>query len=212
MIPSPIIARELLRDPYWPLRASPALGQPIAWPVQYLRAAPEGSQSRVAIDLKNLESCFEKQHAIPERRLSAHTGGRPNAVRSDPYRTRELSAADDWVLEKVQSLALVLNQFPRTCQGLYFDQSSKEKVIRGILRHLSRSGLLFVGHSEHLGGISAGLKTVAPTVHALCPSNTALSQRGVTNGAATSIPSSIPAGGKVCFAQCRGLDYDRNGQ
>ncbi|HXO31681.1 MAG TPA: NADH:flavin oxidoreductase/NADH oxidase [Candidatus Acidoferrales bacterium] len=62
-----IIARELLRDPYWPLRAARELGQPISWPVQYLRAAPEGSQSRVAVDLKNMESCFEEQHAIPER-------------------------------------------------------------------------------------------------------------------------------------------------
>jgi 2,4-dienoyl-CoA reductase-like NADH-dependent reductase (Old Yellow Enzyme family) len=62
-----IIAREFLRDPYWPLRAAHELGQPIAWPVQYLRAAPEGSHSRVPIDLKNLESCFEEQHAIPKR-------------------------------------------------------------------------------------------------------------------------------------------------
>jgi 2,4-dienoyl-CoA reductase-like NADH-dependent reductase (Old Yellow Enzyme family) len=62
-----IIARELLRDPYWPLRAARELGQPISWPVQYLRAAPEGSQARVPVDLKNLESCFEEQHAIPER-------------------------------------------------------------------------------------------------------------------------------------------------
>jgi 2,4-dienoyl-CoA reductase-like NADH-dependent reductase (Old Yellow Enzyme family) len=62
-----IIAREFLRDPYWPLRAARELGQPIAWPVQYLRAAPEGSHSRVPIDLKNLESCFEEQHAIPRR-------------------------------------------------------------------------------------------------------------------------------------------------
>jgi 2,4-dienoyl-CoA reductase-like NADH-dependent reductase (Old Yellow Enzyme family) len=44
-----ILARELLRDPYWPLRAARELGQPIAWPVQYLRAAPEGSQPRAAI-------------------------------------------------------------------------------------------------------------------------------------------------------------------
>ena len=58
-------ARELLRDPYWPLQAARELGQPISWPVQYLRAAPEGSQARVAVDL-NLESCFEEQHAIPE--------------------------------------------------------------------------------------------------------------------------------------------------
>jgi 2,4-dienoyl-CoA reductase-like NADH-dependent reductase (Old Yellow Enzyme family) len=62
-----LVARELLRDPYWPLRAARELGQPISWPVQYLRAAPEGSQIRVAVDLKNLESCFEEQHAIPER-------------------------------------------------------------------------------------------------------------------------------------------------
>jgi 2,4-dienoyl-CoA reductase-like NADH-dependent reductase (Old Yellow Enzyme family) len=63
-----IIAREFLRDPYWPLRAARELGQPISWPVQYLRAAPEGSQPRVPVDLKNLESCFEEQHAIPKGR------------------------------------------------------------------------------------------------------------------------------------------------
>jgi 2,4-dienoyl-CoA reductase-like NADH-dependent reductase (Old Yellow Enzyme family) len=62
-----LVARELLRDPYWPLRAARELGQPISWPVQYLRATPEGSQIRVAVDLKNRESCFEEQHAIPER-------------------------------------------------------------------------------------------------------------------------------------------------
>src|SRR5258706_13865094 len=62
-----IIARELLRDPYWPLRAARELGQPISWPVQYLRPASDGFQARIAVDLKNLESCFEEQHAIPER-------------------------------------------------------------------------------------------------------------------------------------------------
>jgi chemotaxis protein methyltransferase CheR len=50
---------------------------------------------------------------------------------------------------------------------IYFDQESKKKVIDGILRHLAPSGLLFVGHSEHLGGISPNLKTVAPTIHGL---------------------------------------------
>jgi 2,4-dienoyl-CoA reductase-like NADH-dependent reductase (Old Yellow Enzyme family) len=62
-----VIARDFLRDPYWPLRAARELRQAISWPVQYLRAAPEGSQARVPVDLKNLESCFEEQHAIPER-------------------------------------------------------------------------------------------------------------------------------------------------
>ena len=63
-----IIAREFLRDPYWPLRAGRELGQPIAWPVQYLRAAPKGAQPRVPVDLKTFESCFEEQHGVPERR------------------------------------------------------------------------------------------------------------------------------------------------
>jgi 2,4-dienoyl-CoA reductase-like NADH-dependent reductase (Old Yellow Enzyme family) len=62
-----IIAREFLRDPYWPLCAARELGQQVSWPVQYLRAAPDGSQAREPVDLENLKSCFEEQHAIPER-------------------------------------------------------------------------------------------------------------------------------------------------
>lgn len=40
------LAREMLRDPYWPLHAAAALGEPATWPKQYLRAAPQGSGSR----------------------------------------------------------------------------------------------------------------------------------------------------------------------
>jgi 2,4-dienoyl-CoA reductase-like NADH-dependent reductase (Old Yellow Enzyme family) len=43
-----LLARELLRDPYWPLRAARELGQPASWPSQYLRAAPRDSPERVA--------------------------------------------------------------------------------------------------------------------------------------------------------------------
>jgi 2,4-dienoyl-CoA reductase-like NADH-dependent reductase (Old Yellow Enzyme family) len=42
-----IIAREFLRDPYWPLRAARDLGYPVPWPVQYLRSAPHGTKGRV---------------------------------------------------------------------------------------------------------------------------------------------------------------------
>jgi len=35
-----LLARELLRDPYWPLRAARELGQIVSWPAQYVRAAP----------------------------------------------------------------------------------------------------------------------------------------------------------------------------
>jgi len=41
-----LLAREMLRDPYWPLRAGRELGHPIPWPLQYLRAAPAGSLAR----------------------------------------------------------------------------------------------------------------------------------------------------------------------
>jgi 2,4-dienoyl-CoA reductase-like NADH-dependent reductase (Old Yellow Enzyme family) len=43
-----LLARGFLRDPYWPLHAAKELGQKVTWPVQYLRAAPEGSTARPA--------------------------------------------------------------------------------------------------------------------------------------------------------------------
>ncbi|HZO95229.1 MAG TPA: NADH:flavin oxidoreductase/NADH oxidase [Candidatus Baltobacteraceae bacterium] len=41
-----ILARELLRDPYWPLFAARALGDEIAWPPQYLRARGDRATMR----------------------------------------------------------------------------------------------------------------------------------------------------------------------
>jgi 2,4-dienoyl-CoA reductase-like NADH-dependent reductase (Old Yellow Enzyme family) len=41
-----LLAREMLRDPYWPLHAAEALGHTMDWPEQYLRAAPAGSLGR----------------------------------------------------------------------------------------------------------------------------------------------------------------------
>jgi chemotaxis protein methyltransferase CheR len=68
---------------------------------------------------------------------------------------------------------------------IYFDQESKIKVIGGILRHLSPLGLLFVGHSEHLGAMAPSLRTVAPTIHALASSISALPVQ--TGASATSV-------------------------
>jgi 2,4-dienoyl-CoA reductase-like NADH-dependent reductase (Old Yellow Enzyme family) len=63
-----LMAREFLREPYWPLRAARELRQSVSWPVQYLRAAPGDAHARVPVNLEKLKSCFEQQHAIPERR------------------------------------------------------------------------------------------------------------------------------------------------
>ena len=45
-----LLAREMLRDPYWPLHAAETLGEKASWPVQYLRAAPQGSTARNSVD------------------------------------------------------------------------------------------------------------------------------------------------------------------
>lgn len=41
-----LLAREFLRDPYWPLHAAQALGVDVTWPAQYLRAAQKGATAR----------------------------------------------------------------------------------------------------------------------------------------------------------------------
>jgi 2,4-dienoyl-CoA reductase-like NADH-dependent reductase (Old Yellow Enzyme family) len=41
-----LLARELLRDPYWPLHAADALGETVPWPPQYLRAAHRTTPAR----------------------------------------------------------------------------------------------------------------------------------------------------------------------
>jgi 2,4-dienoyl-CoA reductase-like NADH-dependent reductase (Old Yellow Enzyme family) len=46
-----LLAREFLRQPYWPLQVAGELGFPVPWPVQYLRAAPDGTPAREPIRL-----------------------------------------------------------------------------------------------------------------------------------------------------------------
>ncbi|HTT68364.1 MAG TPA: NADH:flavin oxidoreductase/NADH oxidase [Gemmatimonadales bacterium] len=43
-----LLARQLLRDPYWPLHAAEELKAAATWPAQYLRAAPAGTARRIA--------------------------------------------------------------------------------------------------------------------------------------------------------------------
>ena len=63
-----LMAREFLREPYWPLQAARELGQQASWPVQYLRAAPRGSEPRTpAADAGEVDEAIEEQHGVPER-------------------------------------------------------------------------------------------------------------------------------------------------
>jgi 2,4-dienoyl-CoA reductase-like NADH-dependent reductase (Old Yellow Enzyme family) len=45
-----LLAREMLRDPYFPLRAARELEQKIAWPKQYTRSAPKDSPRREPLE------------------------------------------------------------------------------------------------------------------------------------------------------------------
>ncbi|MHB8541313.1 MAG: NADH:flavin oxidoreductase/NADH oxidase [Candidatus Acidiferrales bacterium] len=56
-----VLAREMLRNPYWPLRAARELGQDASWPAQYLRAAPQKSPMR-----EPAERAVEKKSAVAE--------------------------------------------------------------------------------------------------------------------------------------------------
>ncbi|HEX9199245.1 MAG TPA: NADH:flavin oxidoreductase/NADH oxidase [Acidobacteriaceae bacterium] len=44
-----LLAREMLRDPYWPLHAADALGAEVSWPAQYLRAARSKAPQRLPL-------------------------------------------------------------------------------------------------------------------------------------------------------------------
>jgi 2,4-dienoyl-CoA reductase-like NADH-dependent reductase (Old Yellow Enzyme family) len=45
-----LLARQMLRDPYWPLHAADELGVAMTWPPQYLRAAHPNSTARLAVE------------------------------------------------------------------------------------------------------------------------------------------------------------------
>jgi 2,4-dienoyl-CoA reductase-like NADH-dependent reductase (Old Yellow Enzyme family) len=50
-----LLAREMLRDPYFAVHAAAAMEETASWPEQYLRAAPVRSPSRVGVDRRSAE-------------------------------------------------------------------------------------------------------------------------------------------------------------
>ena len=49
---------------------------------------------------------------------------------------------------------------------IYFDASSKRRVVSRLLDHLDPAGLLFLGHAESLNGLTDRARCVRPTVYA----------------------------------------------
>lgn len=48
---------------------------------------------------------------------------------------------------------------------IYFDEESRAKVVKHLVRHLVPGGYLFVGYSESLGGLAHGLEAVSHGVY-----------------------------------------------
>lgn len=48
---------------------------------------------------------------------------------------------------------------------IYFNRDSKDGVIQRVLRHLSPTGLFFLGHAETLSGGAYGMENAGPTVY-----------------------------------------------
>ena len=48
---------------------------------------------------------------------------------------------------------------------IYFQNAQKRKVVEAVVSRLHPQGLLIVGHSENLNGISDRVKQVRPTVY-----------------------------------------------
>jgi chemotaxis protein methyltransferase CheR len=123
---------------------------------------------------------IEKSKEIPREFLRAYmlkgTGEQSGVMRAGPELQKMVRfarvnlSADAYPIDGAFDLIFCRNVL------IYFDQQSKQKVIAGLLQHLASSGLLFVGHSEHLGGISPRLKSLAPTVYASAESNVDFSQ------------------------------------
>ena len=63
-----LIAREFLRDPYFPLRAARELGRTISWPKQYLRSAPANSPRRAVVEEDSKTAAAPKSESTVDRR------------------------------------------------------------------------------------------------------------------------------------------------
>ena len=48
---------------------------------------------------------------------------------------------------------------------IYFDNESKEQIVKNVLKALKPIGYLFIGHSETLGRISSNVRQIKPTIY-----------------------------------------------
>lgn len=84
--------------------------------------------------------------------------------RIDPSLRKRVSFAQINLMEPLPALEPFDMVFLRNVL-IYFDNAGKQKIVESVARKLKPSGLLFIGHSETLSGISEVVKPVVPTVY-----------------------------------------------
>jgi chemotaxis protein methyltransferase CheR len=135
------------------------------WDVQIL--ATDLSTRVLGIATQGVYSA-EKAAAIPRHLLQAFmlrgVGSQDGNVKAGPalqaaVSFRRLNLNDDaYAVSGPFDAILCRNVF------IYFNQTTRARIVSQLLGHLRPRGYFFVGHSESLGG-TPGLETVVPTVY-----------------------------------------------
>jgi len=116
---------------------------------------------------------IEKAKEIPERYLKAYmlrgVGSQEGLMKAGPeirgaVRFGRLNLnGDGWPAAGAFDLVFCRNVL------IYFDRSTKVKVVNRLLERLGPGGLLFLGHAESLGGFTDRARAVLPTVYVRAP-------------------------------------------
>lgn len=72
---------------------------------------------------------------------------------------KQLNLMDNYSLQKKMDIVFCRNIL------IYFDRPRQEQVLRRIIQQIKPGGILFLGHSETLTGMSLGLKSIGATVY-----------------------------------------------
>jgi chemotaxis protein methyltransferase CheR len=112
---------------------------------------------------------FGKASEIPDKYLEAFM------LRGFGEQKGKIKAAPE-IRPLIRFLRLNLNEESYPVQGpfdlvfcrnvlIYFDMPTRERIVRGLLRHLSPEGYFFVGHAESLHNMTDVIRSVIPTVY-----------------------------------------------
>jgi len=125
--------------------------------------------TRVLDIAKNGVWDFGKASEIPDKYLEAYM------LRGFGEQKGRIKAAPE-IRSLIHFQRLNLNEERYPVQGafdlifcrnvlIYFDMPTRERIVRGLLRHLSPEGYFFVGHAESLHSMTDVIRSVIPTVY-----------------------------------------------